>query len=669
MAYYKAPDFTAEIDGERIIWQQEGEIVFVEPYGLNAIRVRASRSLRIDETLNWTLLPPSTKPLTEISTSKQKGVLKNGDISCEITGDGTITFLRSDGSVLLHESWIDGRVNNAPLRRAREFKVLAGDVFALEQYFDAYADEHFYGMGQDPNDCFDLKGTTLELAQKNTKCSIPFAYSSRGYGLLWNNPSVGKTEFSHNHTSWHANAAAQIDYIIMVGQSPAKILEKYTEFTGRAQMLPDWAMGLWQSKLRYETQQEVLDVVHEYHRRKLPLSVIVIDYFHWTQQGEWKFDKSQWPDPKAMVEEIEKMGTKVMVSIWPTVDTRSENYEEMKNRNYLMKTERGVNVLILFYGAETCYDATHPGARKFLWEKIENNYASYGIKNYWLDQAEPEMRPYDFDNVRYYLGNGMQVSNIYPFYHSKAFYDGAISMGETEVVNLVRCAWHGSQRLGSVVWSGDVASSFDSLRKQMKAGLNIALCGIPWWTTDIGGFVNGDPEDPVFRELLVRWFQYGAFCPIFRLHGYRLPYIGRELSNPNGLCYSGGPNEVWSFGQEAYEILAKFIGIREKMLPYIREQMKAASQNGSPVMRPLFFDFPNDQNLYSIGDSYMFGPNILVAPIITFGARSRQVYLPKGPQWTELATGKVYDGGQTVDASAPLDTLPLFFKDNFSLSL
>lgn len=670
MAYYKIPPLDCQLEGDRIIWQEAGEVLWLEPYGTDAVRVRGSKSLRIDGELNWTLLEQSRSPLASVELGGSRAILRNGKITATITGDGTLCFTSSNtGKVLLEESWIDGRIHTAPLRRAREYETLAGDTFRISTYFKADPKEHLYGMGQEPNDCFDLKGSTTELAQKNTKCTIPFLYSTNGYGLLWNNPSVGRAEFTTNHTMWQANAARQLDYIIIAGDTPAEIMGTYTAFTGRAGRLPRWALGLWQSKLRYETQEEVLNVVREYHRRGIPLSVIVIDYFHWTQQGEWTFDRKAWPDPAAMVREIEAMGTKVMISIWPTVDPRSENYQEMRRKNYLIKAEKGVDVQFMFYGPETYYDATHPGARAYLWNKVQEGYGVYGIRQFWLDEAEPEMRPYSYDNVRFYLGNGMEVSNLYSFYHAKAFYDGAIRAGETDVVNLVRCAWHGSQRLGVVLWSGDVASTFESLRKQLKAGLNVSLCGIPWWTTDIGGFVNGDPDSETFRELMVRWFQFGTFCPIFRLHGYRLPYIGRELDDPDGKCYTGGPNEVWSFGERVGAILEKYIRVREKLIPYLEKHLEKASQTGIPVMRPLLFDFYWDPNTYQVDDEYLFGDDILVAPVVEQGAAERKVYLPKGACWTEVSTGKAYEGGRVITAQAPLDLIPLFFRDGSQMEL
>lgn len=591
MAYYTIPRYEGKTEGNRIIWETAGELVYIEPYGRDAIRFRSSKSLRIDEALNWTLEEPASPEGVIIEADDEKACMTNGKIQVTITGDGTVTYRNTrTGKVLLEEYWIDGRVHTAPLRRAREYRVTSGNQFKISLYFKAEPGEHFYGMGQDANDCFDLRGSTVELLQKNGKCTIPYTYSSRGYGFIWNNPAIGRAEFVNNHTMWHVQCAKQIDYVVIAGDTPGEINEKFTAVTGRAPMLPEWAAGFWQCKLRYETQEELLQVAREYKKRGLPISVIVIDYFHWTMQGEWKFDPEKWPDPKAMVSELESMGIKLMVSIWPTIDPRSENYAYMREHNYILRGERGVDVVFMFFGPQTYVDTTHPGAQEFFWSRAKKNYYDYGIRTFWLDEAEPEMRPYDYDNVRMYLGNGEEVSNIYCVGFAKAFYDGLKAQGE-EVCNLVRCAWLGSQRYGVVLWSGDIASTFDSLRKQLKAGLNVAMCGIPWWTTDIGGFINGDPESEEFRELMIRWFEFGVFCPIFRLHGFRLPYPVRDILNPDGYCGSGGPNEVWSFGEEAYEIIRRYMYVREELKPYIMKQMKLASEDGTPVMRPLFYDF------------------------------------------------------------------------------
>jgi alpha-D-xyloside xylohydrolase len=662
MGRFDRPDFNGWVEGNRIIWEGEGEIIWIEPYGKNSLRFRASASLHIKEDLNWTLLPPNDNEAV-IQVTDKKAVITNGKIMAEVLGDGTTIYFNTGGKKLLEEYWIDQREITVPLRAAREYTAISSEAFSIDLYFKANAEEHFHGMGHDPNDCFDLKGAVIPLEQKNTKCTVPFVVSNLGYGFLWNNPAIGRVEFAANHTHWHADMAKQIDYIIIAGDEPDEIMRQYTEITGHAPVLPEWAAGFWQSKLRYETQEELLHVAREYKKRNIPVSVIVCDYFHWTTQGDWKFDPTRWPDPKAMVDELSKLGMKLMVSIWPTVDTRSENYLPMRNKNYLIRAERGTSLFKIIHGADTFFDSTHPGARKYVWEKVKENYYKYGIKMFWLDESEPSLTPYHYDNVRYYLGNGSEVSNIFPFYYAQTFYDGMRSLGEKEIVNLVRCAWLGSQRWSVVVWSGDIPSTFDSLRKQLKAGLNFSFSGIPWWTTDIGGFFNGDPNDPGFRELLVRWFAFGVFCPIFRLHGFRLPYVDVNRYDPNSYNHSGGPNEVWSYGEDNYRILVDFIALRMRLIPYIMKQMKKAASDGTPVMRPLLYDFPKDPAVYPIWDEYLFGPDILVAPIVEKGLRTRDVYLPLGAQWTDPYTGKSYKGGSTVTVDAPLDKMIVFLKN------
>ncbi len=670
MGRFDRPAFKGNgwVEGNRICWEGEGEVMWLEPYGESSLRFRSSKSLHIREDLDWTLLPPR-KDGAVVEVSDEKAVIRNGKIRADVYGDGTVNYFDQAGRPLIEESWIDQREITVPLRRAREFRAISSEAFEIDLYFKARADEHFHGMGQDPNDCFDLKGTSIALEQKNTKCTVPFLVSSLGYGFLWNNPAVGRADLAANHTVWHADAAKQIDYIVIAGDTPGEIMLQYTEITGRAPVLPQWAAGFWQCKLRYETQEELLGVAREYKRRGIPVSVIVCDYFHWTAQGEWKFDPTRWPDPKAMVDELRSMGMRLMVSIWPTVDTRSENYLAMRDKNYLVRAERGTSLFKIAHGACTFYDATHPGARKFVWEKVKRHYYDHGIRMFWLDESEPSFTPYDYDNVRYYLGNGSEVSNIYPFYYAQTFHDGMKAAGEKEVVNLLRCAWLGSQRHSIVVWSGDIASTFDSMRKQLKAGLNFSFSGVPWWTTDIGGFFNGDPQDAKFRELLVRWFAFGVFCPIFRLHGFRLPYIDVNRYDPTSYNRSGGPNEVWSYGAENEKILVDLIALRGRLVPYIMEHMRKASTDGTPVMRPLLYDFPKDETAYPIWDEYMFGPDILVAPIIEAGARRREVYLPEGASWLDPYANKTHKGGTTVELDAPMERIPVLLRDGARLPI
>ncbi len=447
-------------------------------------------------------------------------------------------------------------------------------------------------------------------------------------------------------------------------------MHSYSQVTGLPPMMPEYAMGFWQCKLRYRTQEELLEVAREYHRRGIPLSVLVIDYFHWPNQGTWDFDRKYWPDPKGMVAELKEMGIELMVSIWPTVDANCENYQEMLEQGLLVGTDRGVRTQMQFLGNETFYDATNPEARAYVWNKVKNHYYDLGIRTYWLDVAEPEYSVYDFDLYRYAIGSNLQVGNIYPALYAKGFYDGLVSAGETKPLNLLRCAWAGSQRYGALVWSGDIHSSFESMRDQFAAGLNMAVAGIPWWTTDIGGFNGGYPDDPAFRELLIRWFEYGTFCPVMRLHGYRLPYED-PMSNEvgGGMCDSGAPNEIWSFGEKAYPILKEHIELRERLRPYIRRLMKDAHEKGTPPMRPMFYDYPEDKNCWDVEDAYMFGPNLLIAPVMYAGMKQRDVYLPEGSEWIEVSTGKHWDGGSTAAVSLSLDHIPVFTNSESMLSV
>ncbi len=253
--------------------------------------------------------------------------------------------------------------------------------------------------------------------------------------------------------------------------------------------------------------------------------------------------------------------------------------------------------------------------------------------------------------------------------YAKTFYDGMESEGQKNIVNLLRCAWAGSQKYGALVWSGDIDSSFASLRNQLAAGLSMGLSGIPWFTTDIGGFHGGNPDDENFRECMIRWFQFGAFCPVFRMHGDREPHSQPLGNSGGGLCASGAPNEVWSYGDEAFGIFKKYMLMRERLRPYITSLMQEAHVVGTPPMRPIFYDFPKDRSAWNVEDQYMFGPDLLVAPVLHEGERTRQIYLPKGADWTECATKVVYEGGQWITSEAPLSDIPIFLRDGADLPI
>jgi alpha-D-xyloside xylohydrolase len=634
----------------------DDEVLEMEPWGPNGIRVRATCLPEIKQDWISALLPQESRQ-AEIQIGANGASLRNGSMLARVSASGALSFVNVDtGTVLLKEQPI-----HAVSIPARHYKDIRGDHFHIDVCFEAYADEHIYGLGQHQHGRLDQKGCVIELIQRNTEVSIPFLLSSRGYGFLWNNPAVGRVELGYNATRWVAESAPQIDYWITTGNDPAEIISNYADVTGHAPLLPDWASGFWQSKLRYASQEELISVAEEYHRRQLPLSIIVIDFFHWTRHGDWQFDSKCWPDPGGMVQALEKLGVRAMVSVWPTVSRLSANYPEMWGNKYIVRNKGGTPAHMYFVDNQAeegiyvhYYDPTHPDARKYIWEKVKQGYYEHGIKLFWLDACEPEMIPMLPENLRFHAGDGEAVANIYPLHHVQGFYEGLKAEGEQEdILFLCRSAWAGSQRFGAAVWSGDIISSFPVLRAQVKAGLNMGLSGIPWWTHDIGGFRGGDPASPSFRELIVRWFQFGAFSPIFRLHGHRLPHTDD---------FGGGPNEVWSFGEEAYEILKRYMLLRERLRPYIMDQMRVAHENGIPPMRTLFLDFPNDPACYSIEDEYMFGPDLLVAPVLDADVRSRKVYLPANITWKDAWTGRQYEGGQWIDVPAPIETIPLFLK-------
>jgi len=639
-----------------IVLQRAGETLRVEPWGRNSVRVRVSLGRHDDDGLGALLeLPEGGAASVEPGGAR----LVVDDLAVDVDESGRLRFSRvSNGEEVLAEE---------PIRflrpGTRSFAANGNGYYRIEQQFRAYEGERLFGLGQHQHGRLDQKGIVVDLEQSNAEVSIPFLVSSRGYGLLWNIPAVGRVELGGTGTRWVADSAQQIDYWLTVG-SPAEIAAQYAEATGHAPPFPRWAAGFWQSKLRYRTQDELLAVAREHKRRGLPLSVIVCDFFHWPHLGDWRFEPSEWPDPAGMVRELDDMGVKLMVSVWPSVATLSMNYSEMLRDGLFVATERGTPFHTQFpdRGASvpppvSFYDATNPEARAYLWQKLRENYHDLGIDVFWLDACEPEIEPGQTENLRLHAGPGPAVINRYPLDHARGVYEGMRDAGAEEILTFCRSAWAGSQRYGAAVWSGDIAPTFEALAAQVPAGLNMALAGIPWWTSDIGGFHGGDPEDPDYRELVIRWFQYGLWCPIFRLHGHREPCT--ELTA--GL--TGGPNEVWSFGDEAYAIISDLLRVRERLTPYILVQMNGAAATGVPPMRPIWFDYPHDERAWQIEDEFLFGPDVLVAPIAELGARARHVYLPAGANWQDATTGAVLPGGDGYDVDAPLERIPVFIRE------
>ena len=665
-------------DSSALVCFHQGERIRLEPWGKDSLRVRSTMQ-RGFSGKDWALTEPAEQTEAQITVEEAdpqaggsagkrgQASITNGRIRAVVNHGGVISFFK-DGGLILREYFraYDGAVSRESrcLKLvSREWKgITGGSEYELTVRFESGRGEKLFGMGQYQQDCMDLKGCVLELAQRNSQVSVPFAVSSLGYGFLWNNPAVGRVVFGNNYYEWTARSTCEMDYWITAAGTPKAILANYTAVTGRAGTFPEDLMGLWQCKLRYRTQDEVLSVARRYQEEGIQLDQIVIDFFHWTVQGDWKFDKTYWPDPKAMVDELHAMGIKVVVSVWPTVDRRSENFGPLLERGLLMRTERGALQTYDYEGDCVEIDAFNPEARKYIWEACKKSYYDLGIDAFWLDNTEPDLGAYDFEHYRYCDGPALSISNLYPQMFSRAFYDEMSKLQDRPVVNLLRCGWAGSQKYGNVIWSGDVPSTFESFADQLQCGLNMGLAGIPWWTADIGGFMTDDANDPDFHQLLVRWYQFAVYSPVLRMHGDRGPHNIPPLDSRNwggGYLHTGHPNELWSYGEKNYAIMKHYYDIRISMHGYIKSLFDEAHENGSPLLRAMFFEFPEDGTCWDLQDQYMFGPKYLAAPILQLNQFRREVYLPQG-RWRLTSTEEIFEGGQTVAVNAPIEYMPVF---------
>jgi alpha-D-xyloside xylohydrolase len=427
--------------------------------------------------------------------------------------------------------------------------------------------------------------------------------------------------------------------------------------------MPDWGLGYWQSTLRYQDTAEVLAVVREHVvERGLPMSVLVIDALHWPLHGDWAFKAADWPRVEEMTAELRRLGVRVLVSTWPLVNPASANHAALEAIDGFALGPDGRPAGTVFVESDTdewvrlsLIDNTRPAVRELVFDRMRRGYLDRGVAGIWLDGCEPETIPMEPESITYAAGPGLATQNQFPREQARLVAEGQWAMGRHDVVTLARSAWAGSQRYGVVLWSGDVHSTWDALRRQVRAGLGASLAGLPWWTTDIGGFLGGRPDEEAFRELFVRWFQYGTFCPVMRVHGFREP--ARGIAGP------GGPTEVWAYGERAYPVLVAHLQLRQRLLPYLRRLADEATATGLPPMRPLFVDFPGDAQAWDVDDAFMLGPDLLVAPVLEPGATARDVYLPADARWRDAATGEVHDGGSLVRLDAPFERIPVLVRE------
>jgi alpha-D-xyloside xylohydrolase len=533
-------------------------------------------------------------------------------------------------------------------RTLRPVEVNGEKTFHAEVSFPIYGShEGFYGLGQHQAGVWNYRGETVDLSQENTNIAVPLLVSTNGYGIFWNNPSrsVVNNRFVHG-LYMSAEVADRVDYYFIYGPEPDQIIARYRELTGEVPLFGKWAYGFWQCKNKYESQAEIEGVAAKYRALHIPVDNIVQDWFWWITMGEMKWNE-HYPDPQGMINTLHKENFHLMVSIWPYFRPGSATYDEFdKNGWFIAKTTQQSFHPV----GQALYDPTNDAARKKYWENANTALFSKGVDAWWLDTDEPETEARE-DNIlvtnKMAIGSGARYANVYPLFHVGGVSEGqrAASDGK-RVFILSRSAYAGAQRFGVTAWSGDVLSDWVTFARQIPAGLNYSISGMPYWTTDIGGFISGgNLNDPKFRELFVRWFEFGAFSPIFRVHGTRNP----------------SENELWSYGADAQKILVDYDTLRYKLMPYIYSEAWQVTSNHGTLMRPLVMDWREDVEAQNTGDEYLFGPSILVAPVTTEGATSRTVYLPEA-KWYDFWTGAVVQGGKRIQADAPLSKLPLFVR-------
>jgi alpha-glucosidase/alpha-D-xyloside xylohydrolase len=539
--------------------------------------------------------------------------------------------------------------------------------------FDSPAGEHYYGLGQQQKGWMDLRDHEIHCWHEYSAIGgqddgVPFMVSSRGYGLIWDNPSKTTVDLGFNQrNTWSSEVGDRVSYFVIAGSSSDEIYEGYRLLTGVTHLLPRAAYGYIQSKAIYPTQEQILDLARKYRAKQLPLDVVVVDFLNMTRQGELDLDPKRWPDPAAMNRELHAKDVRSLLSVWPHFAPGTQFYDMLQSRGWFIHRPDGSPDL--GWGPKTIgpnLDSTNPAAARWFWEQIRDRYVKpYGFDYLWLDETEPDIDP---EPDVFAIGSGARYYNAYPLFHTAAIYEGfRRDFGDSRrVMILARAAYLGAQRNGTVFWSSDIMATWDMLKRSIPAGLNFTATGLPYWDTDIAGFfspaippdyhaahrplidgsdareVIGPYED--YPELFVRWFEWGSFQPVMRAHGERMH------------------NEVWSYGRQAEPILARYLKLRYQLLPYAYSNAYKTYQTGAPYMRALFMDFPADPKVADIPDEYMYGPAFLVAPVAEQGATQRAVYLPAGCDWYNYWTNERLHGGQTIVADAPIDVLPLFVR-------
>ncbi len=674
----------------RLVLDRGETTIVLEPYAPNVIRV--TLSTQKDQALaapgfgfiahpsadGWTHHSTDAEEIYESSRmkvslnayhpSKSGGTLPITvrDISKYFNGSvpwARVTITKPDGKLLLEmNGWSmsvpNNKDGNAGILHDKRPSDL--DFYQVGASFVSPDDEHYYGLGQNQEGYLDHRGRRVECWHNYTATAapsicVPFLVSNYGYGLIWDNPSKTVIEPGFNErTNWTSEVGNRVSYFVIAGTNFDEIYSGYRLLTGATPMLPKAAYGFVQCKQRYITQEEMLNVAKGYRERHLPIDVLVLDWFYFTQMGQLDFVPERFPDPAGMNRQLHEMGIQTMISVWPRFTKESRYYDFILKHGWFEHLADGTPTNGLPYDrAGSDIDTTNPEAGRWYWDVIRDNIISKGFDSLWADETEPDLPP----NGSYFsVGPGTRFFNIYPLVHTGALYDGFRRDVNHRALILSRDAYLGSQRNATMVWSSDIFPTWDAFKRQIPTGLNFTASGMAYWTNDVGGwqYLPGehhpkhppllDPSDARenvggyddYPELFTRWFEYGTFLPIMRTHGSR-KY-----------------NEVWSYGKQAEPILEKYLRLRYQLMPYIYSLGYKTYQTGAPFMRALFMDFPNDPNVADIGDEYMFGPALLVAPVTEQGATTKNVYLR---------------GGQSIRVDAPIDVIPLFVRAGSILPL
>jgi alpha-D-xyloside xylohydrolase len=693
-----APALTAQ----QLTLTRDNATVVVEPYAPNIVRVTLSLDkaqalaapgygvIATPDTAGWSAatgdsgdtlrssrmvvhVSPQGKPYTPTGTAADIAKFFNGStpyVGVNIQTPEGATLLDMHGWQMSVPNYKDGNHDVLLDRRPTD-----DPFYEVGASFAAPKDEHYYGLGQNQEGFFDRRGRVVHCehdynAPGGQSVCVPFVVTNKGYGIVWDNPSKTRVAFAiGDSTTWTSQVGQRVSFFVIAGKSFDEIYAGYRTLTGDVPMLPKSAYGYIQCKQRYSSQAELMAVAHGYRDRHLPIDDLVIDWFHYTKMGEMDMDPAKWPDPVAMNKELHAMNFHTMISVWPRFVPEDRYYKTVLDHGWFEALADGTPTNGLPYDrAGSDIDTTNPDAAKWYWSVIRENYVAKGFDAFWADETEPDIPP---TGSYWKIGPGTEFFNVYPLFHTAAFYNGMRKDMHERALILARDSYLGAQHNGTIFWSSDISPTWDVLKRQVPTGINFVASGMPYWSTDIGGwqYLPGyhKPERPVlidpsdaraevghyddYPELYVRWFEYGAFQPNFRSHG----------SRPE--------NEVWSYGKQAEPILAKYLRLRYQLMPYIYSLGHHAEATGAPFMRGLFMDFGDDPRTADIGDEYMFGPALLVAPVTDQGMTTRAVYLPAGTDWYNFWTNERLHGGQTVQVSAPIDTLPLFVRAGSILPL